>query len=34
MKTLEITDSKTYINESCHIIDRGVVDIANIIIGA
>jgi hypothetical protein len=33
MKTLEITDANTRINESCHIIDRGLVDIANIVIG-
>jgi Fe-S cluster assembly scaffold protein SufB len=33
MKTLEITDAYIRINESCHIIDRGLVDIANIVIG-
>ncbi len=32
MQTLEITDANIRINESCHIIDRGVVDIANIVI--
>jgi hypothetical protein len=32
MKTLEIIDANTRINESCHIIDRGLVDIASIVI--
>jgi hypothetical protein len=33
MKTVEIIDAYIRINESCHIIDRGIVDIANIVIG-
>jgi hypothetical protein len=33
MNTREITDAYIRINESCHIIDRGLVDIANIVIG-
>jgi Fe-S cluster assembly scaffold protein SufB len=33
MKTIELIDANTRINESCHIIDRGIVDIASIVIG-
>lgn len=32
MKTLDITNANIRINENCHIIDRGIVKIANIII--
>ncbi len=32
MKTIELIDANTRINESCHIIDRGLVDIASIVI--
>lgn len=32
MKTIEITDANIRINENCHIIDRGLVDTASIVI--
>jgi hypothetical protein len=33
MKTLEITDANIRINENCHIIDKGIVDRVDIVIG-
>jgi hypothetical protein len=33
MQTIEITSANIAITENCHIIDRGIVDIANIVIG-
>ena len=33
MQTIEITSTNIHINESCHIVDRGLVERARIVIG-
>ena len=33
MQNIEITSANIHINENCHIIDRGIVDRVDIVIG-